>query len=281
VPESPARQLRDALEPIGTIGWWAPASGEQAAALGLDFLSNYVWGRAAALGPDADPAVVTAAFGVFEVDFMTTTLTAARAKVSHADIVASRERGGREGLAAAAQDVDPDTISVLGDRLLAATAEADGAGRPLFSGLRALPMPTDPYGRLWRGAELFREHRGDGHLAACIGARLDAVEMNVITELWLDYPLGEYSGSRAFSSERIDAAVRGLQERGWLAGAELTAHGREQRERIEAATDESQASVIAAMGDDLPDLIAAATTVGQAVVASHAAPADPRKRAAG
>jgi hypothetical protein len=281
VPDSPARQLRDALEPIATIGWWAPESGAESAALGLDFLSNYVWGRAAALGPYADAAVVTAAFGVFELDFMTTTLTAARAKVSHADIVASRQRGGCEGTAAAAKDVDLDTITMLGDRLLAATAGVDGAARPLFSGLRALPMPTDPYGRLWRGAELFREHRGDGHLAACISAGLDAVQMNVVTELWLDYPLGEYTGSRAFGAERIDAGVRGLQERGWLAGDQLTALGREQRERIEAATDGSQVAVITALGADLPDLIAAATTVGQAVMASHAAPADPRKRAAG
>ncbi len=281
VPDSPARRLRDALEPIGTLGWWAPASGKQAAALGLDFMANYVWGRAAALGPDAAPAVVAAAFGVFEYDFVCDTLTAARAKAPHADIVASRQRGGSEGIAAAAPDVDLDTITVLGDRLLAAATDADGAARPLFSGLRALPMPTDPYGRLWRGAELFREHRGDGHLAACVSAGLDAVQMNVVTELWLDYPLGEYSGTRVFSPERIDAGVHGLQQRGWLDGDTLTALGHEQRERIEAATDDSQASLITALGADLPDVIDAATRVGQAVVASHAAPADPRKRAAG
>ncbi len=54
---------------------------------------------------------------------------------------------------------------------------------------------------------MFREHRGDGHLAACVAAGLDQVEMNVLTELWLDYPAGEYSGTRGFPHERVAAAV--------------------------------------------------------------------------
>ncbi len=47
----------------------------------------------------------------------------------------------------------------------------DGMGRPLFSALRGLPVPDSPHGRLWRAAELVREHRGDGHLAAVVAAR--------------------------------------------------------------------------------------------------------------
>ena len=281
VPQSSARRLRDALEPIATIGWWAPASGAQAAALGLDFLGNYLWGRAAALGADVEPAVVTSAFGVFDDAFIRSTLTAARAKVSHADIIASRERGATDGLAAAADEVDLDTITMVGDRLLVSAADLDGAARPLFSGVRALPVPSDPYGRLWRGAELFREHRGDGHLAACATAGLDAVQMNIMTELWLDYPLGEYSGSRAFSDDRIDAAGQALQDRGWLDNKKLTAPGRDQRELLERATDASQAAFMSALGADVAELIDAAARISAAVVASHAAPSDPRKRAAG
>jgi hypothetical protein len=281
VPQSSARLLRDALEPIGTIGWWAPAAGAQADALGLDFLGNYLWGRAAALGPGVEPAVVTAAFGVFDEAFVRSTLSAARAKVSHADILASRARGAIDGLAAAADEIDVDAITMVGDRLLAAAADVGGAARPLFSGVRALPVPSDPYGRLWRGAELFREHRGDGHLAACACAGLDAVQMNIMTELWLDYPFGEYSGSRAFSEDRIEAAGRALQDRGWLDSRKLTAPGRDQRELLENATDASQAAFMTALGADVPALIDAAARIGAAVLASQAAPSDPRKRAAG
>jgi hypothetical protein len=47
-------------------------------------------------------------------------------------------------------------------------------------------------------AELVREHRGDGHLAAPVAAGLDVVTMNVLT-VWLGYPPGEYSATRVLA----------------------------------------------------------------------------------
>jgi hypothetical protein len=174
------------------------------------------------------------------------------------------------------------TVDTLGRQLSDALADLDGAARPLFSSLRALPVPADPHGRLWRAAELAREHRGDGHLASCLAAGLGAPEMNVLTELWLDYPLGEYSATRGFPTERLTEAAEILERRGWLdAQHSLTTAGRTARASIEAATDASQAGLIAALGDDLDSVISSATTVGDAVLEAHAAPADARKRAAG
>jgi hypothetical protein len=282
VPATAARQLRDALEPVATIGWWSRQASDSARGLGLDFFSAYVWGRAAALGSDVAPAVVVSTFGVFEPGMIEGVLTAARATASHHAILEARQAGGAGGLAAATGAIDVSTVEILGRRLLAALAGLDGAARPLFSGLRALPVPSDPHGRLWRAAELVREHRGDGHLAACLGAGLDAAEMNVLTELWLDYPLGEYSATRGFPTERLTEATRALQRRGWLdAEHSLTTAGRASRESIEETTDASQAGLIAALDDDLDAVISSATTVGAAVLEAHAAPADARKRAAG
>jgi hypothetical protein len=282
VPATPARRLRDALEPIATIGWWSRQASESAAALGLDFFSAYVWGRAAALGPDVAPPVVTSAFGVFEPGMIEGVLAVARATASHDAVLQARQAGGATGLAAATGAIDVSTVETLGRRLSDALAGLDGAARPLFSGLRSLPALTDPHGRLWRAAELVREHRGDGHLAACLAAGLDVAEMNVLTELWLDYPLGEYSATRGFPTERLNEAAGSLQGRGWLdADHLLTATGRAARESIEAATDATQAGLMAALGDDLEAVIASATTVGAAVLEAHAAPADARKRAAG
>ena len=65
LPPTPARRLRDALEPIATQGWWSRPAGEGLMALGVDFFPGYVWGRAAALGSPT-PSVVAATFGVFE-----------------------------------------------------------------------------------------------------------------------------------------------------------------------------------------------------------------------
>ena len=209
-------------------------------------------------------------------------LSSARSIASHEAILEARESGARAGLVAATGAIDPLVIEALGSRLLTALGELDGTARPLFSGLRALPVPNEPHGALWRAAELVREHRGDGHLAACIAAGLDAAEMNILTELWLGYPFGEYSSTRGFSPDRLTEASVRLRELGWLnAENSLTAAGRNVREAIELATDTTQRALIEALDDDLAWLISTATLIGAAVLAAHAAPADARKRAAG
>ena len=91
--------------------------------------------------------------------------------------------------------------------LLGALDGLDGVGRPLFSALRQLPVPIDPFGRAWRASELVREHRGDGDLAASVAAGLDMVTMNVLTELWLLL-------RRHATLEKCDLVVSGLLERG-------------------------------------------------------------------
>jgi hypothetical protein len=44
---SPARRLRDAVEPLATHPYWARLVNERLAERGLNFLSGYLWGRAA------------------------------------------------------------------------------------------------------------------------------------------------------------------------------------------------------------------------------------------
>ena len=283
VPDTPARRLRDVLEPIATIGWWSAAAGQEFAAAGLDFLGGYVWGRAAALGPDVSTDVAASAFGVFDASMLASGITAARQVASHEQVLAGRAAGATAGLEAATPDIASADVERSASRLRSALDAVDVTARPLFSALRALPTPDAPHARLWRAAEMYREHRGDGHLAACVAAGLDMVEMNVLTELWLGYPVGEYSATRGFGADRIDAAVQSLADRGWAdaVARDLTEDGRDARERIEAATDESQRAVIVALGDDLDALIADLAPISQAVLAARAAPADPRKRAAG
>jgi len=277
VTATPARRLRDALEPIATQGWWSPQAGERLDALGIDFLPGYVWGRAAALGsPTA--AVVAATFGVFEPGLIAAVYEAGSALVSREDILAARGDGGTESVAAVA---DPDDCASIAEPLLAVLADLDGLGRPLFSALRALPVPTSPAGRLWRAAELVREHRGDGHLAALVASGLSAVEANVLTERWLGFGLGEYSATRGFGPRQLRSAVANLQVRGWMDGDDLTDRGRTARVRIEEATDASQEALIEGCGEGLDGIIARAGKISARLVAARAFPADPRKRAGG
>lgn len=280
VPDTPARRLRDALEPLATHGWWCRPVHDRLAPQGLDFLGTYVWGRAASLGKPV-AAVVVSTFGVFEPGFLTSVYEAARRAVSRDEVLAARTAGVEASLGTILGQQDDADFAAVIEPLADATAGLDGAARPLFSGLRALPWPESPAGRLWRAAELVREHRGDGHLAACAGADLDAATMNVLTELWLGMPLGSYSATRGFGPPAIDAAATSLRERGWMLDGELTLAGRDARLAIEAATDASQASLVRALGAGMDGLIAAADRLSAHVVAAGVFPTDPHKRAAG
>ena len=277
VAPTPARLLRDALEPIATQGWWSRPAGEAMTALGVDFFPGYVWGRAAALGlPTA--AVIVATFGVFEPGMITAAYEAGIASASRDDILAARAAGGAASLDAIADQGECDAIA---GPLLDAIDGLDGLGRPLFSALRSLPVPSSPGGRLWRAAELVREHRGDGHLAALAVAGLDAVEANVLTERWLGFGLGEYSATRGFGPEALAEGVRRLERRGWMQGEGITDSGRDARVAIEASTDAGQRALVEACGGALGEITSRATDVSARLVLARSFPADPRKRAGG
>src|SRR6476646_8759465 len=70
---------------------------------------------------------------------------------------------------------------------------AEGAGHPLFSGLKALPFPDDPVGQLWRCCDMVREHRGDSHIAVWTKAIVQPVEIQLMSELQMGIPLKTYS----------------------------------------------------------------------------------------
>lgn len=281
VPSSPARRLRDSIEAIATIGWWSRAAAEGSTSLGHGFFDGYAWGRAASLGESVAPSVVVSAFGVFSPALLIPTYEHGRTVSSRAQILTARATGAAQGLKAATPNVPLSDIESVGTTLLAAVQRIEAGPRFLFGALQALDAPDDPYGRLWRAAELVREHRGDTHLAAMATAGLSMCEMNVFTEVWLEYPVGEYSTSRGFTPEEIHAAAARLESRGWMVSGELTDQGREVRDQLEDLTDCGEQQLVSALGADLEPVIRAAHAISDAVVASKQAPADPRKRAAG
>jgi hypothetical protein len=277
VAPTPARRLRDALEPIATQGWWSRSAGERLMALGVDFLPGYVWGRAAALG-EPSAAVVAATFGVFEPTMIGAVYEVGVAAVSRVDILSARANGATASLDAVAS---ADECAAIAGPLLEVIDQLDGLGRPLFSALRSLDRSDSAGGRLWRAAELVREHRGDGHLAVLVAAGLGAAEANVLTELWLGFGVGEYSGTRGFGPEALAGAVADLERRGWLSGAQLTDAGRHARSAIEVATDAGEQRLVDLCGQTLEEMVAAAEAISARLVEAQSFPADPRKRAGG
>jgi len=275
---SPARALRDAVEALAMVSIWSAPSNEEYASLGLDFLTGYVWSRSSVLG-DADPAVVAAAFGVFEPGAVAGLLTAARQTATLEQVRAAREAGAVRALRLALGE--PDGVEPVADVLLRGTAAADVVGRPLFAGARALEVPQDPWGRLWHAATLLRECRGDSHLAACVAHGLTGLEANLLTEAWVGYEPLAYTGTRAWSPESMAAAQAGLRDRGLLADDRLTEAGRALRSAVEQATDLAMAPVVAAVGEDLDEVVARCRAWGAALTEHGWFPPDPYKHAAG
>ncbi len=277
IDPSPARGLRDAIEPIAMHVVWARATNERLATLGLDFLTGYVWGRAAALG-EPDAGVVAATFAVFEPAFVGAMYDAGRRACDRETMLAARSEATIASLTEALGDADVASVSEV---LASAVAAVDGTGRPLFSGLRAQAWPDAPVGRLWRACELVREHRGDSHVAACIARGLGPIEMNILTELWVGMPLGAYTATRGWAPDSIAAAAEALRARGLLEADDLSPNGRALRNDIEATTDAMQAPLLDALGADLEAMVALLTEWSERCIAAGAFPPDVFKRAAG
>ena len=275
--DSPARRLRDAVEPIATVSFWAEPVYDRYAALGLDFLTGYVWSRSSVLG-EPEPAVVAAAFGVFEPGAVDGLLAAARAACSLADVRTAREQGAAAALReVVGDDLDDQTLEAL----RGAAVCADVAGRPLYAGAKAQPFPPDRHAALWHAATLVRECRGDSHLGACVAAGLSGLEANLLTELWVGYEPQAYAATRAWSPEAMAAAQQRLRERGLLEGDRLSEAGRTLRGQVEGATDLAMAPVVAALGDRLDGVVERCSAWGAALVERGWFPPDACKRAAG
>jgi hypothetical protein len=274
----PARRLRDAIEPVAMHAVWCARTNQRLADdFGLDFLGGYVWGRASALG-EAAAGVVVAAFAVFEPSFLAAVYTDARSRARFDDLVRARDAATAESLRELLGDAE---VAAVTSALRRGIEAADPAGKPLFAGLAGRPWPDDPYAQLWRACDILREHRGDSHVATCVAAGLDAVEMNVFTEVWLGMPMFSYSATRAWSPEALTAAADRLRARGLLDGDDLTAAGHQARAEIEERTDAAQQRVVEAIGDDLDDAVARLAAWSATLVEKGAFPPSVHKRAAG
>ena len=276
VGASAARRLRDAIEPIAMHSIWSKTTNEQLAELGLNFITSYVWGRAASLG-EPEPGVVVSSFAVFQPDMIAAAYESGRATVPRDQMLAARAQSTIDSLAATLGDVD---VSAVAQTLQAAVSSIGGMGRPLFSGLRDQPWPSSPIGVLWRSCELAREHRGDGHIAVCLAEGLDPVKMNVLTELFVGMPLGSYSASRAWSSDQIADAADDLRTAGLIDDDGLTEVGLDYRREIEARTDALDQPLVDAVGD-VNAILGPLHEWSQQCIDGGSFPPDPFKRAAG
>jgi hypothetical protein len=285
---TPARRLRDAIEPIAMVHVHSDEAREQYEALGLDRFAGYVLGRAGTLGlPPA--SLVVAAFGVFEPDMLTAVYESALTTATVPDVLAAKQAGavrclhrvlGEAGQEGQLRDVE-QVVTVLRGGL----DRAPLPGRSLFAGLRALDWPGDAWGRLWHAANLLREFRGDTHLAALVAAGIGPVEANLLTEARVGMTTRDYTRSRRWPEADITAALDDLVDRRLLVlegeRAVLTERGAAARREIEDATEAALDPVLEGMEHGLDRVVERCTAWSRALRDAGAFPDDDGKLRAG
>ncbi|MGY1434460.1 SCO6745 family protein [Streptomyces reniochalinae] len=246
-----ARQMWHQLEPVYASVYFAPQVAAETAALGYDTTErwpSYFALRGAPLGPAA-PETVTATFFSFSPRTVATHVPAAWKTATPEAVVAARTRGVDAALRAALGDrITEDGLTEAAALARKAAEAADLAGRPLAAANAALPWPGEPHLVLWQAANILREHRGDGHLAALLTAGLDGCEALVSFAAIGAAPVENFA-SRGWSPQEWAAARKRLTVRGLVdADGSATDAGRALRDEVERRTDELAAAPYRALG---------------------------------
>jgi len=246
-----ARRLHRSIEPYHALIYFAPEAIEGAKALGLKgYWMGYFATRAAPMGPVA-PAVVTATFYNFKPAVVQRAIPDAWSFAPAETCLAFRYEAADAALRRLLGDevVGGDEVKQAAELALEAAAACDTVGRPLAAAWQAVPVPTEPHLALWHAATVLREHRGDGHLAALVDAELDGCQVHVTFAGTGQIGREVLQGTRGWSDDEWDAAVAGLQARGWVtADGALTAEGAARRQAIEDRTDELALGPYRALG---------------------------------
>jgi hypothetical protein len=262
-----ARLLRNVVEPIASNVYFSPEVHGAFAALGftrsvteagcltLPDLAGYFCSRAGCMG-QVPGEVVTAAFGVFNPALVGPEVERGWA-IADREAVLQARLVGAEGFLRRVLG-DAPGLERAADLLRRAGDAAPLAGRFLSAGLRSLPWPDTPWGRLWRAADIVREYRGDSHLAAWAAAGLDPVEAGLVAEIYYGMPTRRYHTTRGWTPADLDAGLDRLRDRGLVEPGEppvFTAAGHELREGVEVATDRQMAPLLDALGGDHAELV--------------------------
>jgi hypothetical protein len=270
---STSRKVWRTLEPVHGMIYFAPEAAAAYADAGLeDARAGYFASRSAPMG--AVPAeVVISTFFNFNPALVRRAVPRCwelsspermlAARLDAADAALRRVLGPLSGA-----DVIEEAASLA---RIAATAPAMSVvGRPLYAGHASLPWPEATHLVLWHAISLLREYRGDGHIAALVTEGVGPVEALVLHAATGEVPRVALQTSRAWDDDAWEAAVSGLEARGWVtADGSFTDAGRAHRTRVEDLTDELALAPWRHLGADgcarLRDLV---RPMSQAVVAA-------------
>ena len=239
-PAPVARRLYELIEPITLVNFFSSEPNDSMMALGFrNYWDGYFAGRSAPLGR-VPAEVVHAAFYNFADGEVARHIPRVWDTTTPEAAHAAREQGCVAALRRILGDlVESPGLARAAELLARASTSAPTEGRVMFAGLRALPMPTEPVARLWHAANMLREHRGDGHIAALLSEGVGGTEAHVLSALDMGiHPAESFGRIHHLPSAHLAPVMAGLRARGLLdASGRFTDAGRATKDRIESLTD--------------------------------------------
>jgi hypothetical protein len=252
--------MYDLTEPVCLVNFFSEDPNQAMAALGFrGYWAGYFAGRAAPLGR-VPAEVVDAAFYSFgpgevarhipKVWETTTPEAAYEARLEGCAAALHRILGGLVGTPG---------LSRAAELLTTAATSAPVEGRVMYAALRSLPVPEEPVARLWHVANMLREHRCDGHIAALLSEQVGGTESHVLGALDAGiHPAESFGRIHHLPEAYLARVMTGLRERGLLDDTgHLTDAGRATKDRIESLTDALAEPPYAALDpSELDELVA-------------------------
>ena len=273
-PQAVTRLARR-LEPLHSMIYFAPEVGSELGELGITHpRAQYFAQRSAAMGA-VGPGVVAATYYNFNPALIARFVPGVWASASPAEVLNARLRAAdgalRRLLGGEVSSRSTERASVLARRATEACRPED---RALYAAHADLPWPDEPHLVLWHAATLLREHRGDGHLHALLGAGLTGLEALIMhTATGKGFVVEVAQKTRGWSPEQWGEASAGLRERGLLtADGGLTEDGAALRDGVETETSRLSTAPWASLGDDAAELGELAGGLTRTILAAGAFP---------
>lgn len=245
-----ARSFWTAVEPIHSVVYFAPEPVAAMKALGLrGFWMGYFAGRFAPLGA-LQPEPIAAMCYSFAPALVARAIPDAWKYASPARVLPARISGAAVSLRAHVPAELLDSFGALATILWEAVEGCRFEGRPLAAGWSAVARPSDAVESAWLAATVLREHRGDGHVMACVGAGLRGLDAAVTHVATGSINRALIQPTRGWTDADWLTSERWLQARGLLdSGGRLTKSGGSLRRDIESLTDRLAAGPVERIGE--------------------------------
>lgn len=245
-----ARRLWAAIEPIHAIVYFAAEPVEAAREVGLrGFWMGYFAGRVAPLGAVPAEAVMAMTYG-FAPAMVSRAIPDAWTFANPDTILAARIAAAGEALRHHLERSAVTTLAELSGLLWTAVEGCRFDGRPLAAAWSRLARPDDAVESAWLAATILREHRGDGHVLAGVGAGLRGLDATVSFVATGAITRELVQPNRGWSDDDWEQSVRRLQARGLLdRDGRLTKTGGTLRREIEDLTDRLASAPVERLGE--------------------------------